>query len=110
MPNTKQFEAMSFTVPFSIQYLSMEEVAAVYFGHITHIMDYLKNDKQATVEIPNEERLYKIIRKTSDEFHIKEWGVPGGPVLHTFSANSFLNWLFEKAPFISIVGEEKGSF
>jgi hypothetical protein len=111
MPNSKIFEAVSLSsLPFQVKMLSMEEVAAVYFGHITRIMDYLKNDKQATLEIPELDRIYKIIRKTSDEFHVKEWGGVGGPVLHVYSANAFLNWLFLQAPFIALVGEEMGEF
>ena len=111
MPKTKQFEAydLSLFPPFKIIKLSMLEMSEVFYKHILHVYTLLEENKQATVEVPFEDRLYKMIRINSNQFEMKEYG-GDQVVLHLMNGIELVNFLFAKAPFISLVGEEMGSF
>src|SRR3954468_6318033 len=106
MPKTKQFEA------YSIQDMifggkpklySMEEISRQFFQHIEQVYEFLNENKVISIEIPIEDRLYHIKKIDSANFRIT--GVGGSPAeSRMFDGIETVNWLFEKAPFISLVG------
>jgi hypothetical protein len=106
MPDTKQFEA--YTIQDMIfggkpGLYSMREVSKQFYERIEHIYNYLIEGKTAAIEVPLEDRFYYLKRIDSSTYQLT--GVGGKPAESTqLDAIETVNWLFAKAPFISVVG------
>jgi hypothetical protein len=109
MPKTKQFESFSFSPMPQIVHLSMEEVAGVFYGHVVTVLKYLDQGEVVAFEVPINEQVVRIRRVSSSCFELKELG-GSDPRTFSFDGMELLNWLFKTAPFISLVGIEKGGF
>lgn len=102
MPNKKRFESLNLTVPFTIQLLDMYEITDIYARHITLVYDYIVENKEVSIEVPNEDKVYKVFQISRDEFFVGEYA--GNSEDEVLGPIELVNWLFAKAPFISMVG------
>jgi hypothetical protein len=109
MPYSKQFESVTLTFPPKIKMLSMVEISEIYYQNIQSIYKYLDQDKQVVIEVPSQDRMFTLVRIESDHYGIKEIGGEK-PLYYSFLANEFVNWIFEIAPRISIVGFDNSEF
>ena len=107
MPNTKQFEAVDLNdLIFGTgesKWLNMYEITAVYVENITQTFKFLEEGKIASIEIP-EDNCHYYLKKITSELFILE-GIGEEPFPKTeFTGIEVVNWLFRRAPYISIVG------
>lgn len=107
MPNTKQFEAIDlmdfFCNPGKKTKISMVEFSEVAYKHIEAVYEFLDDDKIVTIEVPEEDCFYHLKRKSSSVFLLTYVG-ENEILPKELSAIETVNWLFAKAPFISMIG------
>lgn len=106
MPNKKRFEAFDINDLIfggSPKMLSMIEIAETFYSHIEAVLKYLSEGKTIVIEIPNDDAMYNISKKNDDMF-ILEKNTMDEKEAFNLGAIHIVNWLFENAPFISVVG------
>jgi len=107
MPKTKQFEAVDINELIfgtgESKWLDMYDISAIYFEHITQTLKFLEEGKIASIEIPEDNCHYYLKKVTSELFILEGQGLEPFPKTE-FKAIDVVNWLFRRAPFISIVG------
>jgi hypothetical protein len=106
VPNKPQFEAfdiMEFIYDRKVKMISMQDICKVFYQHIETTMQYLIEGKVVCMEVPIEDGLYHITKIDSDTYLVKMQGDHGTEV-KTLNAIELVNFMFEKAPFISLVG------
>lgn len=108
MPSRKQFESLSLEVPFSIKYLDMFEISDIFFNSIKSVLKYVDENKIACFETGTDNAVYHIMR-TDETITVKKQCENNFSVF-AYSGIDFINWLFQIAPFISMVGISNTDF
>lgn len=107
MPNEKLFEAMELSIPFKTRYLTMYEVAEQYYAVIKQAMGILEKGDCLSYEYTgDEDTLYRIQKRGKDRFALQDAKNPD--TVREITANQLLNLLFAHAPFMPMVGTERG--
>lgn len=101
MPSTKRFEAYTLSIPMELKHIDMYEMSKQFYQNIENVYKYLDEDKKVSVEVPNDETLYRIEKEGSEHFKITDQSARIHQILEPIE---FVNWLFAKAPFIAMVG------
>lgn len=105
MPSKPRFEAFDINDLIfggKVKMLSMIEISEVFFNHINMALQLLDDGKTVSIEIPNDDALYHLSKKDEETFLLEKCGhdVPKAEL----DAINTVNWLFARAPFISLVG------
>jgi hypothetical protein len=107
MPSTKQFEAVDINELIfgtgKSKWLNMYEISKIYYEHIEQAFKFLEEGKIVSMEVPADERFYYLKKINSDSFTLQALGKDPFEKKE-LKAIETVNWLFEKAPFISMVG------
>jgi hypothetical protein len=106
MPNKKRFETIDINALIfgeDPKMLSMVEIADAFYRHIEATLKYLSEGKTVVIEIPNDDAMYHLSKKNDDIF-ILEKNTMVEKESFNLGAIHIVNWLFENAPFISVVG------
>jgi hypothetical protein len=105
MPNKPRFEAFDINDLIfggKVKMLSMIEISDLFYNHINMALLLLDDGETVSIEIPNDDALYHLYQVDEDTFCLEKVGydVPKTEM----DAINTVNWLFARAPFISLVG------
>lgn len=109
MPKVKQFEAIDINDLIfgsgESMYLSMEEITEAFITHIHQVYKFLDQGRTVSIEMPIEECFYylKKVSENDDDFKLTKMSSEPTHTEHLDGIGT-VNWLFAKAPFISLVG------
>lgn len=109
MPKEPRFKSLDIKqFPFKEVKINMYEAANIFNNNIHLVLTYLEQSKIVVVEAPHFDTVYKIYKginpnNNEDLFAIEDAAIN---FYDTKEPMDFLNWLYEKAPFISMVGYE----
>ena len=95
---------MSLEVPFRLLKIDMFEMSKLWNRQIEQILTYLTEGKVVVFETPNFETTYRIYyEEIGDSFVICDMD----KAIDTYKTPiDFINWIYEKAPYIAMVGYE----
>lgn len=108
MPSRKQFESLTLTMPMEIKYLDMFEMSEAFYTHIKTVLKYVDENKVACFETGIDNAVY-FIKRIDQEIRVKKQHEDGTSVF-SYSGMDFINWLFEIAPFVGMVGMSMTDF
>lgn len=107
MPKTKQFEAVDLNDLIfgsgESKWLNMYEITGIYVENIVQTYNFLEEGKIVSIEVPHDNCHYYLTKVNSESFFLQGFGE--NPLeKKEMTGIEVVNWLFKKAPFISIVG------
>lgn len=109
MPSKKQFEYLSLEIPFEINKMNMYEMLEHHTSLIKRLFENIEKEKKenyfTSVEIPTDEEHW-YIWKEGEKFILENNSTIQEELKHLeLEPLEFYNWVFNKAPFMSMIGE-----